>query len=51
MSVYQEIYHLIFNSVTDAIALIQENDPEAARKLLILAQQSCEEIFMDSDPH
>jgi hypothetical protein len=49
MSVYQEMYHLIFNSVTDAIELLQKNDAEAARKLLIHAQQECEELFLDND--
>ena len=49
MSVYQEMYHLIFNSVTDAIELLQKNDAEAARKLLIHTQQKCEELFLDND--
>lgn len=45
MNVYKRMYLLLFNAVTDAIALLPERHP--VRVSLMKAQQACEEIYMD----
>ncbi len=47
MYVYKKMYLKLFNHVTDAITLLQNNDAEKALSLLISAQQEAEEIFME----
>lgn len=49
---FQKMYTDLFNAVTDAVKLLQENDAEKALILLKKAQQSVEEMYiqdMESD--
>lgn len=39
-------YTLLFNAVTDALALLEHGDIAAARALLITAQQNAEEAYL-----
>ncbi len=47
MEIYQKMYLKLFNAVTDAIKVLPENS--GAAKLLILATQECEELYMSAD--
>lgn len=47
MEIYKKMYLKLFNAVSDVIKLLPENS--AAAKLLIKAQQECEEMFMSED--
>ena len=44
---YQRLYAMLFNSITDAIELIEELDVKAARDLLIAAQQKAEDEYIE----
>ena len=46
---YQPLYHKLFNACTDAIELIGEGKTAAAQALLIAAQQSCEEDYLNAE--
>lgn len=43
---YQRLYLHLFNAVTDAVGALDRGWPEAARALLIRAQQDCEEQYI-----
>ena len=45
---YQKLYTLLFNSITDAITLIDELDVKAARELLVAAQQNAEIMYIEA---
>ncbi len=47
MADYGRMYYLLFNAVTDALGLLDEKDPAA--RLLMQAQQDCEELFIHGD--
>lgn len=47
MEIYQRMYYKLFNAVTDAIRILPESSNAA--KILIAAQQECEEIFISED--
>lgn len=44
---YAEMYYMLFNSITDALALLSQGETERAAELLRQAQQLGEEIFVD----
>ena len=44
MEIYQRMYYKLFNAVTDAIRILPESSNAA--KILIAAQQECEEMYM-----
>ena len=44
---YAEMYFHLFNAITDAIEEIDRDKPLAARRLLVAAQQTTEEQYMD----
>ena len=46
---YQRLYTMLFNSITDAIELIEELDVKAARDLLIAAQQKAEDEYIETE--
>lgn len=43
---YEKLYHLLFNTITDALRRIEAGSLDAARFLLIRAQQEAEEIYI-----
>ena len=45
MSVFEKLYLLLFNAVTDALGLMQSGHAQAAAELLVRAQQACEELY------
>ena len=46
---YQKLYTMLFNSITDAVELIEELDVKAARDLLIAAQQKAEDEYIETE--
>lgn len=42
-----KLYFYLFNSITDAIRLLEEDNPEQALALLIQAQMQAEERYLD----
>ena len=45
---YEKMYLLLFSAITDALRQIEAGRPEAARFLLIRAQQEAEEIYIEA---
>ena len=43
--IYEKLYHIMFNAVTDAVELLPECP---AREMLIRAQQDCEELYVNA---
>lgn len=48
MAIYNKMYLSLFNAVKDALALLPEKPDEAAA-LLVVAQQECEEMYIEND--
>lgn len=46
MDRYKTLYHLMFNAATDALRALERGDADAARHLLIRAQQQAEEHYL-----
>ena len=46
---YQRLYAMLFNSITNAIELLEELDVKAARDLLIAAQQKAEDEYIETE--
>lgn len=46
---YKHLYHILFNSITDAIAYMDEGRYELARLQLVLAQIKTEEEYIRSE--
>ena len=46
MGVYKKMYLSLFNAVTDALHQLDYLDPVQCRKILMDAQQKCEEIYI-----
>ena len=49
MSVFEKLYLLLFNAVTDALRLMQSGHAQAAAELLVRAQQACEELYVEEE--
>ena len=49
MTEYKNMYLHLFNSVTDAIDRIRNQEYEAAEKLLMDGQIACEEMYIESN--
>ena len=45
---YEEMYHLLFNAITDALEQMEKQNLGNAKDLLTTAQQKAEEIYMES---
>lgn len=43
---YRQMYHVLFNAITDALRLLCSNDPSAAAWALISAQRQTEEMYI-----
>ena len=48
---FKELYSLMFNAATDAIAALNQGEAEAAALILIRAQQSAEERYLCQPEH
>ena len=48
MEVYQKMYYLLFNAITDALEQMDAQNYGEAKETLISAQQKAEEIYIDS---
>ena len=46
---YKKMYFHLFNAVTDALAQMERQNFGAAAELLVQAQQTCEEIYLDAE--
>lgn len=46
---YQKLYMLLFNAVTDSLEAMAAQNIGQARELLIAAQQRYEEIYMNEE--
>ena len=46
--VYEKLYHLLFNAITDALEQLDAQNYGEAKETLISAQQKAEEIYIDS---
>ena len=45
---YSKLYYVLFNAITDALQHIEAQEVEAARVLLIRAQQETENLFIEA---
>lgn len=45
-TMYEELYHALFNAVTDALRAMEQENFGQAKELLIRAQQLCEERYI-----
>ena len=45
---YEKLYHLLFNTITDALEKLESGDLETACILLIRAQQQTEELYIEA---
>ena len=45
---YEQMYHLLFNAITDALEQMEKQNLGSAKDLLTTAQQKTEEIYMES---
>ena len=46
---YRRLYTLLFNSITDAVELLENNDTDAAKSILIAAQQKAEDEYIEAE--
>ena len=46
---YKKLYFHLFNTITDALQAIEQQNYGQASHLLITAQQETEEMYMDED--
>lgn len=46
---FQRMYLLLFNRITDAIEVIERGDAAEAKAVLIRAQQDAEELYLSAD--
>lgn len=44
---YEELYFYLFNRITDALGELDAGRMEAARELLVSAQQGAEEMYVE----
>lgn len=49
MGIFQKLYFLLFNAITDALAELEQGNAFSAANLLRHAQTKAEELYMDSD--
>jgi hypothetical protein len=49
MNVYRNMYYKLFNAITDALNALEQDDTETAREVLITAQQTAEELYIEAN--
>lgn len=45
---YQKMYAVLFNAVTDALALLEKRETDQTSFLLMSAQRQAEEIYLET---
>ena len=46
---YEKLYHLLFNTITDALEQLEKQNYGTAKETLIAAQQEAEEIYITAE--
>lgn len=46
---YRKMYMLLFNAVTDALLCMEQQNYGQTRRILMDAQQACEELYLDGE--
>ena len=46
---YNVLYHIMFNAVTDALRLLEQEKTADAMIILASAQRHCEELYIESE--
>ena len=46
---YKKMYLRLFNAVSDSLTAMEQMNYGEARRLLMQAQQACEELFLDGE--
>ena len=46
---YENLYHLLFNAITDALEQMESQNFGTAKETLITAQQEAEELYMSAE--
>ena len=46
---YRKLYSILFNSITDALELLEQGDLETAKEILITAQQKAEDEYIGEE--
>lgn len=46
---YQKMYTILFNTITDAVGLLDENEVMKAQTILMQAQQDTEELYISAN--
>ena len=49
MNFYRDLYYKLFAVIADAVESLENNEPIAARKVLIAATQEAEEIVISAE--
>ena len=49
MEIYKKMYYRLFNSITDALAALEQQNFGAAAEILRQAQIDSEEIYLDAE--
>jgi len=49
MADYRKLYSILFNSITDALELLEHEDLQTAKMLLIAAQQKTEDAYIEEE--
>ncbi|MBQ8926698.1 MAG: hypothetical protein IJ055_10795 [Oscillospiraceae bacterium] len=53
MELYEKLYHLLFNGITDVLPILESGGPDAAGQALQMLhalQSRAEEVYMDTAP-
>lgn len=45
---YKQLYHLLFNRITDALNVLEKGDAEWGKSILMQAQQDAEDLYIFS---
>ena len=46
---YEKMYHLLFNAITDALAELRKGHYPYAESILVIAQADAEDIFLEAE--
>ncbi len=48
---YKQLYHLLFNRITDALEAMEKGDAAQGKSILMQAQQDAENLYIFSQEH
>ena len=49
MQLYEKLYHLLFNAITDALSAMEGQEFVKAQAILIQAQRRAEELYLEAE--